>query len=251
MSDSALHMLRVILGGAAGVVALKNRDRAYEVANPRLCQLFARAPEEIIGKTDDALLPAAEAEASAAEDAAVLESALPRTRLQCFSAASEQRWFQLTRSPILGDGGEPEGILLTGFEVTDWKTREDALIGREAAAAEAEQAREAHEKALQELAAASEAAKAEAEQAREECARLTSENEALAGKLRDAETALSAMTALRGALEAEEAARQALETRQTAIEEAAAGAAELARQAAARLDAVLKDAGAEDAARQA
>lgn len=146
MSDVHQRTLRTILTGAPGFLALKNKKLAYEVANPKFCQFVAKGPAEIVGKTDADLFPKEEAEFSTREDRAVMQSGMPRKTEQSLTSAEGPRWFEVHRSPILDDNGDPAGVFLAAYEVTAFKRREEAV--REGEARIAEKERQAAEAAV-------------------------------------------------------------------------------------------------------
>lgn len=157
MSDVHQRTLRTILTGAPGFLALKNKKLAYEVANPKFCQFVAKGPAEIVGKTDADLFPKEEAELSNREDRAVMTNGLPRKAEQSLTGPEGPCWFEVHRSPILDDNGEPAGVFLAAYEVTAFKKRENAVREAEARIAamerQASEARELAERAQGALAA--------------------------------------------------------------------------------------------------
>ena len=132
MNDVQQRTLRTILMGVPGFLALKSGTLTYEVANPRFCQFVAKSPAEIGGKSDRDLFPAEEASLSEKEDRAVMQTGVPRKVEQAFTGASGLHWFEVHRSPIFDDAGEPAGVLMAAFEITAYREREEALGRREA-----------------------------------------------------------------------------------------------------------------------
>lgn len=132
MSDVHQRTLRTILTGTPGLLALKNKQLAYEVANPRFCQFVAKAPTEIVGKTDAALFPKDEAELSAREDRMIVETGVARRLEQRLTGAEGPRWFEVFRAAILDDNGNPAGVLIYAQDITAFKKREEALKEGEA-----------------------------------------------------------------------------------------------------------------------
>lgn len=132
MAEVHQRTLRTILTGTPGLLALKNGQLAYEVANPRFCQFVAKAPAEIVGKTDATLFPKEEAELSAREERTVVETGVARRLEQLLTGAEGPRWFEVSRSPILDDNGTPAGVLVYAQDITLFKKREQALKEGEA-----------------------------------------------------------------------------------------------------------------------
>jgi PAS domain S-box-containing protein len=139
MSDSHQRTLRTILTGSAGWLALKNQNLAYEVVNPNFCQFVGRGPEEIVGKTDADLFPAAEADTGMNEGRTVLRNGIPRHIEQQFTGRDGTGWFAVYRAPILDDNGDPAGIIMTAHDITAFKEREAKVVDAEARQAAVEQ----------------------------------------------------------------------------------------------------------------
>lgn len=139
MSDSTLRTLRTILAGLHGVLAIKNKALAYEVVNPAFAQFLGKAPEEIVGKADADLFPAAEATSAAKEQKSVLSSGIPRRVELQLTGKDGIRWFDLSLSPVLDDNGDPDGVMISGHEVTAIKQREASIAQAESRVAEATQ----------------------------------------------------------------------------------------------------------------
>lgn len=193
-------MLGVILGGAPGFIALKNGRLAYEVVNPRFCQFLAKGAEAIIGKTDSDLFGAEEAEAAQKADKAVLQSGIPKRSEQVFTGAKGSGHFDVTRSPILDENGDPAGVLVVAHDITEYKRQSEAaaqfeaeradLVGRlEAAEAAANEAGAKLTAAEQQSAEALEAAE---QRGAEAVAAIKAEGSKLAEELAQAQASLAA-----------------------------------------------------------
>jgi PAS domain S-box-containing protein len=139
MTESHERLLRSILAGFPGFLVLKSKQLAFEVVNPAFCQFLGKGPEEIVGKRDADLFPAAEAALAQKEDAAALTLGMPRKTEQAFTGANGTGWFEVTRSPIFDEDGEPMGLLLFANDLTAFKEREKAVGEGEARLAAADQ----------------------------------------------------------------------------------------------------------------
>ncbi|MBI3117557.1 MAG: PAS domain-containing protein [Candidatus Hydrogenedentes bacterium] len=139
MSTSHQRILSAILGGSPGLLALQSKLLVYEVVNPQFSQFLGKSPAEVIGKTDAELFSEAESKLSAKEANSVLKSGMPRAVEQQLTGKDGPHWFDISRSPILDDNGDPAGILLTGYDITEFKTREVAVREVEARTAAVQQ----------------------------------------------------------------------------------------------------------------
>ena len=201
MSESAQRTLRTILAGLPGILALKNKKLAYEVVNPAFCQFLAKGPEEIAGKTDEQLFPAAEASAAAKEHKSVVSSGIPRRVEVQFTGKEGPRWFDLALSPILDDNGDPEGVMIAGSDITAFKQREAAVAHAEGAVAEAvARADAAQEKLVQiheeakNLEAAAQTVQDHLKQREKQLAQALKQTSTLEAQLKEAQDAAEAAT---------------------------------------------------------
>lgn len=184
MSEALQRTLRAILAGTPGLLALKNKDLAYEVANPRFCQFLGKALPDIMNKRDADLFPAEEAAVSGKEEQAVLQAGMPRKLEQGLSGSEGSRWFEVTRSPILDAEGDPGGVLMVAYDITELKKRQAAVLeGSTKIAALEQQAKEATENATKAI------------QERDAVATKLSEIESRIGELEEAATQAQARVA--------------------------------------------------------
>ncbi|HPO12799.1 MAG TPA: PAS domain-containing protein [Candidatus Hydrogenedentes bacterium] len=172
INDSQQRLLRTMLTGIPGLLALKNKQLAYEVVNPAFSQFLGRAAEDIIGKKDADLFPAEEAKLCQQAENTIFKTGLPRLLEQSLTGVEGKRWIDITRAPVLDENGDPAGILIFARDITDFKQREEELSAglakqkdleqRAADAVEQLQAQqEASQRAIQAAAKESEAVKAQ------------------------------------------------------------------------------------------
>ena len=215
MSDSAQRTLRTILSGIPGILALKNKGLAYEVVNPELLQFLGKGPEEILGKTDDQLFPQAEAAAAAKEQKSVLNSGIPRNAELTFSGKNGQRWFDLAISAVMDDNGDPDGVMIAGHDITDFKQREAAIATAEARVTEAQEAanvaneklKQVHEEAKN-LEIAAQQVQDHLKQREKQLAQALKQTSVVETQLQEAQTAQQAAQAALESAQAELAAAQ-------------------------------------------
>ena len=233
MSDNQQRLLRSILTGVPGVLALKNGELAYEVVNPAFCQFLGRGPEEIVGKKDADLFAAEEAKQSAQGDQFVLDSGVPRTQRQTLTGHGGARWFEVTRGPVFDDSGEAAGIIFTARDISEYVRREEELRAGEAerealeqrAAQALAQAKEALEHLKKSHARVGELEKqvqsltAERDAAAEQEAQAQQQQQALVDQLAQAKEALETSAARATELEEQLAAARAVQEQAGKLEE--------------------------------
>jgi PAS domain S-box-containing protein len=112
----------------------KDTDNRYLVSN----QAFARArgcePDQLVGRSDQELLPAPEAAASLADDQAVLSSGQRQTTEIAVLDAGREVWMESYKAPVLDDDGTLLGTVGVARDISAQKATEAA---REAALEEA------------------------------------------------------------------------------------------------------------------
>jgi len=227
VSEAHQRTLGIILGGAPGFIALKNKQLAYEVVNPRFCQFLGKGVEAIVGKSDGDLFAAAEAEVAAKEERSVLQSGIPRRVEQAFTGATGTGWFEVTRSPILDDSGDPAGVLLVAHDITELRKRSDAAAqfesqkeALEARIGAAESAAATAQEAAAQAEAALQAAQAEASKQAAGLAEATQALEQVQAALAEKNASIESLVQARAAAENQcaelEDALKALEARQNA-----------------------------------
>ncbi len=147
INDSQQRLLRTMITGLPGLLALKNKDLAYEVVNPAFCQFLGKAPDEIAGRKDGDLFSAEEASAAQQQERLVLKSGLPRSGEEALTGAAGKCWLEVTRIPVLNEDGDAVGLIFFARDITAMKTREAELqAGLERHGALESSAREAAER---------------------------------------------------------------------------------------------------------
>ena len=161
VNDSQQRLLRTIITGIPGLLALKNKELRYEVVNPAFCQFLGKAPDQIAGRTDAELLPEGEAAAVRHQDQLVLKSGLARSQEESMTGAAGSCWLDVARIPVLNEDGDAIGLLFFARDITALKSREGELqaglarqAGLEQASQEAESRVHACEDAMKAVQAA-------------------------------------------------------------------------------------------------
>ncbi len=208
MNDSQQRLLRTILTGIPGLLALKNKQLAYEVVNPAFCQFLGRAPEAIIGKKDGDLFPEEEAKLCQQAEAAIFKTGMPKVQEQPLTGVEGRRWIDITRAPVLDENGDPAGILLFARDITEFKQREEELkTGLAKQQALEQQAAQASEQ-LQAAVQAAETAKAQAVEQEQKLAALQGQLQENLQRLQEREAELLAVAKQAQTLQAQMAERE-------------------------------------------
>ncbi|MBU1211217.1 MAG: PAS domain-containing protein [Alphaproteobacteria bacterium] len=117
-------------------IALRDSKITVFMQDPALRYVWVRnAPEgfsatDLIGKTDDEVLPPAAARAATTAKMKVIETGQDSTTelyLEPSSPGQRARYFEVTTEPYYGETGEFQGLLSVSVETTDNRHREELL----------------------------------------------------------------------------------------------------------------------------
>ncbi len=110
----------------------KDRDGRFTFANQRACAIFGKARDEIIGKTDFDLFPTALAAKYRRDDHHVLSSGRALEVVEeNIGPSGERIYVQIIKSPLHDAQGNPVGVQVIFWDVTERKRAEEALADSE------------------------------------------------------------------------------------------------------------------------
>jgi PAS domain S-box-containing protein len=132
--DRAREQLRTILDATTAIIYLKDAGGRYLFVNRQFQEVFRLAREEVIGKTDEDVLPPPVAHALRSEDAAVLGGRAPRQLEETIAAYDGPRTYLSLKFPLLDPGGRPYGVCSVATDITERKRAEEALMQAKEAA---------------------------------------------------------------------------------------------------------------------
>ncbi len=119
-----LQRYETALRGSNVTVYTQDRDLRYtSISNP----IFERKIDEIIGHTDEEVLPAASRSAIIALKRAALETGSPQDSEVCIQAASGERWYDLHIEPLRDIMGAIVGLSCAAVDITERKEGEAHL----------------------------------------------------------------------------------------------------------------------------
>jgi PAS domain S-box-containing protein len=133
-AENALHeskqMLQLVLDTIPVRVFWKDKDSNYLGCNRQLASdTEFSSPEEIIGKNDNDLVWAGQAELYRAYDREVIETGVPKLNYVQPEprADGSTAWLRTSKVPLLDTGGEIRGVLGIYEDITESKLAEEAL----------------------------------------------------------------------------------------------------------------------------
>jgi len=120
------YAMRIVLSSDLGGIRKTFKSLGAVVAeiDPQLRYVWVDNPhpdfqaKDVIGKTDDELIPAREAEQIIGLKRDTFISGLPQSRIIEFNRSDGVRSYSMQSYPIVNSGGHTRGILTVGFEVS-------------------------------------------------------------------------------------------------------------------------------------
>ncbi len=99
-------------------IGLKGRDGAYRLVNRALAEGLGRRRDEILGQGDEAVYGEAAAARLKAADKKALETGRPVSLSETFELHGKDLFFEISKVPLQGEGGQSEGIVTVSRDVT-------------------------------------------------------------------------------------------------------------------------------------
>lgn len=125
------QLFQTILDVTPDMVSLKDRSFRYQAVNKAFCRFVGKDEGEILGKSDDDIFPAGQAEESRGEDLEVISTRgtiRMRKEVAWHDGGSGTRWFDVIKTAVLDPQGEVMGILGSNRDITEIKELEDRVI---------------------------------------------------------------------------------------------------------------------------
>jgi PAS domain S-box-containing protein len=125
--QTSTGLLHSIIEGTSEAVYLKDAEGRYLIMNPAGARLLGQTPEEIVGRTDYEIFPAAEADAIREKDNAVITSAQVVTCEDVLTSSGSLRRYLTTKNPYRDAQGCIIGVLGISVDVTERRRMEEHL----------------------------------------------------------------------------------------------------------------------------
>jgi len=133
---AAAELLDAVLDATPEVVAVKDRDGRYLAVNAAAARVMGRAPDAIVGRTDDELYPPDVAAALRAVDRRVVDEArtiVATQHLPDAGSGGRVRAWASVRAPFRDAAGRVAGVIVTSRDETERRALEAELAEREQA----------------------------------------------------------------------------------------------------------------------
>jgi PAS domain S-box-containing protein len=123
----ALGLLEAFADGSEDAIYAKDLDGRYILCNPAACRVVGMDLEQIIGRDDYSLFPAAQAERLVASTRRVISEARVISSEEALDTADGPRVLLATKGPLRDDARRIVGVFGIARDITAEKAREEAL----------------------------------------------------------------------------------------------------------------------------
>lgn len=121
------NKLKAIIEHAPEPIFIKDRRGRYMLVNPAMAAAVGRSTDEIIGQTDEALMPRETAHQIVEDDRKVLASRELRTVEEVLKNGNSERVYQTIKFPYYSQSQDLLGLIGIARDVTEQKHLESAL----------------------------------------------------------------------------------------------------------------------------
>jgi PAS domain S-box-containing protein len=106
------------INSASELIAIKDKEGRYLMANPATASLFGMEPSQLIGRTPAELYDPGVSEIIRAHDQEVIDSRKHANYTECFVIDGEEYYLDVTRFPLLDHQGNVNGVCSIARETT-------------------------------------------------------------------------------------------------------------------------------------
>src|SRR5512142_2382671 len=128
--DRAREQLRTILDATTALIYLKDADGRYLFVNGQFEKVFGVESEQVIGRSDEELLPGAVAQTLRGDDLRVLASRTPEELEETLPGGDGPPTYISLKFPLLDAGGVPYAVCCVATDITDRKRADEARAER-------------------------------------------------------------------------------------------------------------------------
>jgi len=121
------HLIKSIIQSTQDIVAFKDTNFIFRLANPAMCKMSGKSENEIIGKTDSDIFFHELAEKYRNDDIYVIESGQSINIEEEILSYGSNRYMSTTKAPVLNEKNKCEGVVIIVRDITERKRAEESL----------------------------------------------------------------------------------------------------------------------------
>ncbi|MHB1429388.1 MAG: PAS domain-containing protein [Rhodocyclaceae bacterium] len=126
----ALDLYSIVIDNSEDAIYAQDEQGRYLLFNQAACRFMGKTREQVLGKNDQALFPAAQADMLAATNRRIMATGKPETIEGFFSIAGGERYFVVAKRPLRGHDDRIIGTFGIARDITEQKRGEVALKER-------------------------------------------------------------------------------------------------------------------------
>ncbi len=122
------RIFQTILDVTPDIVSLQDQSLRYRAVNKAFCRFVGLEEKDILGKTDEELVPAGEALQNSEESKEVLRRKNTISIEKQIGRVNQGLWLHVIKSAVLNNEGEATGVLCTSRDITEIKELQERII---------------------------------------------------------------------------------------------------------------------------
>ena len=130
--ERANQLLAAVIDSSSDIIFAKDLAGRYQLLSREGGRAVGKAPESVLGQSDDALFPLEQALLVRAQDQEVVARGKQATFESTFSTAQGERVYSVTKGPLRDETGRIVGVCGISRDITERKRMEDQLRTNEA-----------------------------------------------------------------------------------------------------------------------
>lgn len=121
-------VFQTILDVTPDIVSLQDQKLRYRAVNKAFCKFAGRAEKEILGRTDEEVFPAGEAQQNLRDNEEILKENTTISFEKKVGRDNGNQWLHVIKRAVLDPEGAVSGILCTSRDITEMKELQEQII---------------------------------------------------------------------------------------------------------------------------
>lgn len=118
------YLIKSIINASQDIIAFKDINFIFRLANPAMCKLVGKSENSILGKTDFDIFTHKMAKKYRQDDQKVIESGIPISIDEKVIEADKIRFVSTTKAPVFNEKYETTGVVIIVRDITKQKKAE-------------------------------------------------------------------------------------------------------------------------------